>query len=103
MRQRNDIAVGSPVPPAFGVGKRVGHADFQLGLGAGFDALATVETEKIWNTNPLDLYILPYLVTHRAAFQFDGLVAFPLKFGKYSAGTDGTYGEFFEETLVCFE
>src|ERR1039458_4779601 len=103
-RKGNDIALGKPlVPTALRVGERVGHADFQLGLGASFDAGATVQAEEVWNTEPFDLNALPNLVIHRAAFQFDGLVPLPLKLFENSPSTDGPYGELLEETLVSFE
>jgi hypothetical protein len=43
------------------------------------------------------------LVVHRAAFQFDGLVALPLKVTKDGPGADSADGELFEKALVSLK
>jgi hypothetical protein len=81
----------------------VGHADFQLGLRAGFNSGAALQAEKVGNSKPLDLDVLPDLVVHRATFQLQWRVALTLEFTEHSARTDGTDGELFEKARVGLE
>jgi len=81
----------------------MGHADLQMGLGTGFHAGAAIETEKVRNAKPFDFDVLPNLVVHRAAFQFDGLVALPLQLIEDGAGADSAKGELLKEALVSLK
>ena len=81
----------------------MGHADFQLGLGAGFNAGATVEAQKVGNAKAFDFDALPDFVVHRATFEFDGPVPLPSQFGKHRTSTNSTDGELFEKALVRLE
>ena len=81
----------------------MGHADFQLSLGTGFNASAAVKAEKVGNAKPFNFDVLPNLVVHRPTFQFDGLVALSLQVGKHGASADSTDCELFEKALVSLE
>lgn len=79
------------------------HADFELGLGACLEPLAAVQAEDVRNAKPFDFDLLPNLVAHGAALQFDRPMTLTLQILEDRTCTNRSDGQLFQKTFVGFE